>query len=183
LAMSGYGITHSDVGGYTTVMDMTRSKELLLRWEEMNAFSPLFRSHEGNQPSRNAQFDDDEELLAQLALTSRVHAALKPYLRELEAENSERGVPVMRPLFYHYEENRAYAECTEYLLGRDILVAPIVREGASSRIVWLPDDEWVHFFTKEEYGGGSHDVEAPVGRPPVFVRKGAERFDELTSIV
>ena len=183
LAMSGYGITHSDVGGYTTVMDMTRSKELLLRWEEMNAFSPLFRSHEGNQPSRNAQFDDDEELLAQLALTSRVHAALKPYLRELEAENSERGVPVMRPLFYHYEENRAYAECTEYLLGRDILVAPIIREGASSRIVWLPDDEWVHFFTKEEYGGGSHDVEAPVGRPPVFVRKGAERFDELTSIV
>jgi len=183
LAMSGYGITHSDVGGYTTVMSMTRSKELLLRWEEMNAFSPLFRSHEGNQPSRNAQFDDDEELLAQLALTSGIHTALKPYLRELEEQNSLKGTPVMRPLFYHYDELRAYTESTEYLLGRDILVAPVIREGASSRVVWLPDDEWVHLFTKEEYRGGSVDVEAPVGKPPVFVRKGAERFDELMSIV
>ena len=183
LAMSGYGIAHSDVGGYTTVMHMTRSKELLMRWEEMNAFSPLFRSHEGNQPSRNAQFDDDDELLTQLALTSGIHAALKPYLRELEAENCRRGTPVMRPLFYHYDEEKAYTESTEYLLGRDILVAPVIREGAAERKVWLPDDEWVHFFTKAEYAGGTHTVSAPVGLPPVFVRKGAERFDELMSIV
>ena len=53
-----------------------------MRWEEMNAFSPLFRSHEGNQPSRNVQFDADEELLAQLSRTSRMHAALKPYLKK-----------------------------------------------------------------------------------------------------
>ena len=69
LAMSGYGIAHSDVGGYTTIMHMRRSKELLLRWEEMNVFSPLFRTHEGNQPVNNVQFDDDEELLAQLAMS------------------------------------------------------------------------------------------------------------------
>lgn len=48
LAMSGCGICHSDVGGYTTVMNMTRERELLLRWEEMNVFSPLMRTHEGN---------------------------------------------------------------------------------------------------------------------------------------
>ena len=57
LAMSGFGITHSDVGGYTTVSKMTRSRELLLRWEELNVFSPLYRFHEGNQPERNVQFD------------------------------------------------------------------------------------------------------------------------------
>ena len=171
LAMSGFGITHSDVGGYTTIMHMTRSKELLMRWEEMNAFSPLFRSHEGNQPSRNVQITDDEELLAQLAKTSRIHADLKPYLRALEKQNAEKGTPVMRPLFYHYDEEAAYTEKTEYLLGRDILVAPVLCEGAKSRKVWLPEDEWVHLFTRKEYGGGSFEIEAPVGTPPVFVRK------------
>jgi alpha-glucosidase len=80
LAMSGYGITHSDVGGYTTIMDMTREEELLLRWEEMNAFSPLFRTHEGNQPSRNVQFDSTERLVEQMGRCSTWHEALKPYL-------------------------------------------------------------------------------------------------------
>jgi alpha-glucosidase len=86
LGLSGQTIVHSDAGGYTTVMQMTRSKELLLRWEEMNAFSPLFRFHEGNQPSRNVQFDSDEQLLDHLARLSRIHVILKPYLIETEKE-------------------------------------------------------------------------------------------------
>ncbi|MDO4734368.1 MAG: alpha-glucosidase [Lachnospiraceae bacterium] len=183
LAMSGFGITHSDVGGYTTVSRMTRSKELLLRWEEMNAFSPLFRFHEGNQPSRNVQFDADEELLQQLAKFSSIHAALKPYLKTLEKENTEKGTPVMRPLFYHYEEAAAYTDKTEYFLGRDILVTPVLKNEAVSREVWLPDDHWVHLFTKEEYEGGTHTVSAPIGTPPVFIRKESPAFESLMNII
>ena len=179
LAMSGFGVTHSDVGGYTTIMQMTRSKELLMRWEEMNVFSPLFRSHEGNQPSRNVQLTDDDELLAQLAWTSRMHAELKPYLKELIQQNAEKGTPVMRPLFYHYDEEPAYTEKTEYLLGRDILVAPVLKEGAVSRKVWLPDDSWVHLFTKAEYSGGSFEIKAPLGQPPVFIRKDSQWLSRL----
>ena len=179
LAMSGFGMTHSDVGGYTTVMRMTRSKELLLRWEEMNAFSPLYRFHEGNQPSRNVQFDADEELLAQLARFSGIHASLKPYLKALEAENSSKGIPVMRPLFYHYDEEKAYTISDEYLLGRDILVAPVLKKGAVSRSVWLPEDEWVHYFTGKEYKGGEFEVDAPIGTPPVFIRKNSKLKPEV----
>ena len=182
LAMSGFGITHSDVGGYTTIMQMTRSRELLMRWEEMNVFSPLFRSHEGNQPSRNAQCTDDEELLAQLARTSRMHTALKPYLKELEKANAEHGTPVMRPLFYHYDEAPACTEKTEYLLGPDVLVAPVLKQGAASRTVWLPQDRWVHLFSGKEYSGGTFGIEAPIGQPPVFVRRGSPRFTELMEI-
>ena len=174
LAMSGFGITHSDAGGYTTVMQMTRSKELLLRWEEMCAFTPLYRTHEGNQPTRDVQFDDDKELLEQLARTSKWHANLKEYLKGLIKEETENGTPVMRPLFYHYNEEKAYTEMTEYLLGRDMLVAPVYVEGAVSRDVYLPEDTWVHAFTGKEYKGGVHKVDAPVGQPAVFVRKGAE---------
>ena len=181
LAMSGFGITHSDAGGYTTIMQMTRSKELLMRWEEMCAFSPLLRSHEGNQPTRNVQFDADEELLKHLARMTGVHIALKNYLKLCIADDIARGTPVMRPLFYHYDEEPAYTEMYEYLLGRDILVAPVIEEGALRRTVYLPDDEWVHLFTGDEFGGGTHTVESPIGYPPVFIRKASTYVNDLIS--
>lgn len=182
LAMSGYGIAHSDVGGYTTIMHMRRSKELLLRWEEMNVFSPLFRTHEGNQPVNNVQFDDDEELLAQLAKCGRMHVALKDYLKGLVAEEVSDGTPVMRPLFYHYDEAEAYTEKTEYLLGRDLLVAPVYEEGAKSRTIYLPSDGWVNIFDGKEYAGGHMIVEAPIGKPPVFVRKDSKDYEALMQV-
>lgn len=182
LAMSGYGIAHSDVGGYTTIMHMRRSKELLLRWEEMNVFSPLFRTHEGNQPVNNVQFDDDEELLAQLAKCGRMHVALKDYLKGLVAEEISDGTPVMRPLFYHYDEAEAYTEKTEYLLGRDLLVAPVYEEGAKSRTIYMPSDGWVNIFDGKEYAGGHMIVEAPIGKPPVFVRKDSKDYEALMQV-
>lgn len=182
LAMSGYGIAHSDVGGYTTIMHMRRSKELLLRWEEMNVFSPLFRTHEGNQPVNNVQFDDDEELLTQLAKCGRMHVALKDYLKGLVDEEISDGTPVMRPLFYHYDEAEAYTEKTEYLLGRDLLVAPVYEEGAKSRTIYLPSDGWVNIFDGKEYAGGHMIVEAPIGKPPVFVRKDSKDYEALMQV-
>ena len=173
LAMSGFGVTHSDAGGYTTVMHIKRSRELLMRWVEMNAFSPLLRTHEGNQPVNDAQFDADEETLAQMARMSRIHKSLKSYLKGLVRENAQKGIPVIRPVFYHYDEEWAYSEKSEYLLGRDMLVAPVCREGADRRMVSLPDDKWIHLFSGREYGKGKHEIEAPIGYPPVFIRKEA----------
>ena len=62
--MCGFGLTHSDIGGYTTFAKMRRNPELFMRWAEMNAFSPLMRSHEGSNPDLNAQFDANEQVLA-----------------------------------------------------------------------------------------------------------------------
>lgn len=57
LSMSGMGLSHSDIGGYTTIpqLNITRSKELLLRWAEYAAFTPVMRTHEGNVPEANHQ--------------------------------------------------------------------------------------------------------------------------------
>ena len=183
LAMSGYGMAHSDVGGYTTRKKMlSRSKELLLRWEEMNAFSPLYRFHEGNQPIMNVQFDDDDELYAQLKKFTDTHVRLKSYLKELVDENVKNGTPVMRPLFYHYDEPRAYTESLEYLLGRDMLVAPVIDAKADTKTVYLPEDEWVHLYSGKEFDGGMVIVGAPIGEPPVFIRKKSDKFEELMSL-
>ncbi|MCR5596185.1 MAG: alpha-glucosidase [Lachnospiraceae bacterium] len=183
LAMSGYGIAHSDAGGYTTIMHMRRSKELLMRWEEMNVFSPLWRTHEGNQPGNNIQFDCDEETLSHTAHCLKLHAGLGKYIKALVQEETEHGTPVMRPVFYHYDEPWAYTETTEYLLGEDILVAPILKEGATERPVKLPEGRWVHLFTGREYGKGTFEIGSPIGEPPVFIRKGSPVFEELMSII
>lgn len=153
-----------------------------MRWAEMNAFSPLFRSHEGNQPGRDVQFSDDEELLEQMRKACLWHTNLKFYLKQCEQELVRQGTPVMRPLFYHYEEEEAFLEMREYLLGRDILVAPVYQEGATSRSCYLPEDTWVHLFSGATYQGGKVVVDAPVGEPPVFIRKNSNFFEELMSI-
>lgn len=183
LAMSGYGLTHSDVGGYTTMRQMTRNEELLMRWEELNAFSPLMRFHEGNQPSRNVQFDTSKKLLLHLKRMAEVHQALKGYLQDAVHQNSVQALPVMRPLFYHYDEPRAYREAYEYLLGRDILVAPVIREKVYSRTVYLPNDDWVHLFTGKKYQGGIITVPAPIGLPPVFIRDTSQWKESLLSAI
>ena len=182
LSMSGFGMSHWDAGGYTTIMSMTRDEELLLRWLELSAFSPMLRTHEGNQPSRNVQFDTTEALMAQTVRMSLIHSNLGKYLMKLSEENSSAGTPVIRPLFYHYDEKPCYALKDEYLLGPDVLVAPVIRSGETKRTVFLPVDRWVHLFSKKEYSGGTHTVDAPVGYPPVFIRAESPDFDELISI-
>ncbi len=175
LTCSGFGLSHSDTGGYTTFGKMCRSEELYMRWCEMNAFSLLLRSHEGNNPDLNAQFDATEEVICHQAKMSRIHTMLKPYLKEAVKNNSETGVGVIRPLFFYYNEERAYTESTEYLLGRDILVAPVLKQGASLRQVYLPQDEWIELNTGRELKGGLYVVEAPLGRIPVYYRKNSDK--------
>lgn len=169
--MSGCGLHHSDIGGYTTLYGMKRSKELFMRWADMAAFTPFMRTHEGNRPADNWQFDSDGETLRHLARMTRVHRMLTPYLKAIVAENSETGVPVQRPLFMHYEDDeKAYSVQDEYLLGRDLLVAPVCRAGEKQWKAYLPKDNWIHLWTGRKFEGGYAAVEALPGFPPVFYR-------------
>ena len=173
LTCCGFGLSHSDIGGYTTFFNLKRDEELYMRWCEMNAFSPLMRSHEGLNPDLNAQFDASEEVLNHTAIMSNIHTQLKPYLKEAVKYNAEKGVGVVRPLFFYDDEKEAYEEKFEYLLGRDILVAPVIERGAQTRKVYLPDDEWIHLESGNVFYGGRYTFNAPVGKIPVFVRKNA----------
>ncbi|WON75941.1 alpha-glucosidase [Serratia sp. UGAL515B_01] len=176
LAMTGHGLHHSDIGGYTTLFDMKRSKELLMRWCEFCAFTPLMRTHEGNRPDDNWQFDHDVETIRQFARMSQVFSTLKPYIKQAVALNAQSGLPVMRPLFLHYEDDaHTYSLKYQYLFGRDLLVAPVHEEGRTDWTLYLPRDSWINLWTGEAHEGGSEvTVAAPIGQPPVFYRAGSE---------
>ncbi len=170
----GNAYHHSDIGGYTSVFGSVRTAELLMRWAEMAAFTAVMRTHEGNRPGENLQIDQDPDVLAHFARMTRVYRHLSPYLADLSAEAERCGLPVQRPLFLHFEaDERAYATQTTYLYGADVLVAPVIDAGARRWTAYLPAGvEWIHAWSGAEYPGGNDaQVDAPLGRPPVFYRK------------
>lgn len=178
--MSGFGLHTCDAGGYTTLFGLHRDEELLLRWLEFTCFSPVMRTHEGNRPEDNIQLYSSREIINRAARLSHIHTALLPYLKVCVEESAEQGIPVMRPLFYdapHCE--RAYdRELYSYLLGDELLAAPVVAPGETQRSLWLPEGEWVHLWSGREYSAGNVSVPAPMGEPPVFYKKNG-RFAEL----
>ena len=182
-AVCGCGLHHSDIGGYTSLFGNCRTKELFLRWAEMAAFTPVMRTHEGNRPDENFQYYRDEDAIRQFGRLTRIYRSLKPYLKEAVRENAERGIPVQRPLMYHYEKDAIAADVqTEYLLGRDLLVAPVYLADQTAWQVYLPEDNWVHLWSGAEYAGGNVTVDAPMGYPPVFYRKDAASAELFAKI-
>jgi alpha-glucosidase len=170
----GNAFSHSDVGGYTSLFGNVRTPELLLRWYELGAFSPVFRTHEGNRPDDNLQIDSNSELAGAFVRWSRVHAHLAPYVRHLVEEAQSTGLPAQRALFLHYPEDRnTFTIQDQYLYGADLMVAPVIEAGAVMRKVYLPQGNWRHMWSGRDYGPGWHDVSAPIGHPPVFTCEGS----------
>lgn len=172
----GNAYSHSDCGGYTSLHGNVRSVELMKRWCELAAFAPVFRSHEGNRPDDNLQYDSSPDLLACFARWSRVHAHLAPYVRDLCIEAEAMGLPLQRPMFLHYPDQRELFELQDqYLYGADLLVAPVIEEGVSTREVVIPrGGGWIHCWSGEEFTPGLHRVAAELGSPPVFYRVDSE---------
>lgn len=181
--MSGCGLTHSDIGGYTSLFGNVRTKEVFLRWAEMAAFTPVMRTHEGNRPDECFQYYDDEDAMKTLAKLVDVYTMLAPYTKTLVAENAAKGIPVQRALFLHNEDDeKCYDIQYEYLFGPDMLVAPVYLADQTEWEVYLPEGEWIHLWTGKEFQKGTHTVEVPIGSPAVFYKKDskfAELFGEI----
>ncbi len=182
----GNAYSHSDVGGYTSLHGNVRTEELLFRWYELGAFTPVMRTHEGNRPDDNLQIDSTPELLRGFARWSRVHAALAPWVRHLCAEASATGLPAQRALFLHYPDDReTFTIQDQYLYGADLMVAPVIEEGALARRVYLPGDAdtvWRHVWSGADFACGWHDVDARIGAPPVFYLPTSDFADLFASL-
>lgn len=181
--LSGYVFNHSDIGGYTTITNRLRnyhrSEELLLRWMELNAFTTVFRTHEGNLPDDNVQFYTNAATLSHFARFANVYRAWAFYRRALVAEATQTGLPVVRHLFIHYPHDEAVYDISyqQFLVGTELLVAPVLDPQTTSVSVYLPVGEWVHVWTGQTYGdtstGMTITIDAPLGMPAVFYPLGS----------
>ncbi len=186
LGICGIGYFHSDIGGFHTFPKITRDKEIFMRWAELEVFSPVMRTHEGVNPNLNWQFDSDDECLEHLAKMSRIYFHLKPYYKHISKKYIESGLPLIRAMYLHYENDPGIHKIKyQYLLGRDLLVAPVIKLKQIEWRVYFPNDLWVHVWSGKEYGKGWKEIDAPIGEPPVFYRKESKfrkLFEQLNNI-
>ncbi len=174
--LSGFSFNHSDIGGYTTInspiANYHRSKELHMRWAELSAFTAVFRTHQGNRPHENWQYNSDRQTLLHFARMARLYACLGPYRQALMREASEKGWPLVRHPWLHYPDEPAFRDLdhSQILLGSDLLFAPVLDAGRTQVDVVLPDATWIDARSGQALGRGHHRIAAPLGQPAVFVR-------------
>jgi alpha-glucosidase len=172
LGVSGVPFVGTDVGGFVG----TPSPELFARWIQVGAYSPLFRAHTTtNTPDQEPwSFGEQVENISRAFITRRYQ--LLPYLYTLFWQAHRTGSPVMRPLFWHHQQDSMvyrpeYQQ--QFLLGERLLVAPVVNEGATTLWVYLPAGRWLDLDTDSVYQGGrAVAVAAPLERLPTFLRAG-----------
>jgi len=176
--LSGQTLNHSDIGGYVSfcmrpIVCIKRTEELLIRWMEMNAFGIVFRTHVGLKPSIAHQADSSEKSLNAFSRWAKVFKTLKEYKRPFIEEASKKGIPVVRPLFIEFPEDKnVYGIDSQFMLGDSLMMAPMLKSKKYRR-VYLPKGKWYSVFTDQVWfsEGEYFRVNAPLGAPAVFVKE------------
>lgn len=171
LGMCGYPIAGTDIGGFGG--DTT--PELLARWIQAATFSTFFRNHCANGTIRQEPWVFGEEITNIYRKYVKLHYRFLPYIYDLLHEEQENGLPVMRPLVMHYENDPITHNLSdEYLVGEKLLVAPVVNAGERVRKVYLPEGTWYSFWTGEKHEGRRFFLEeAPLDHMPIYVKAGS----------
>lgn len=201
MGLSGIPWWTTDIGGFyggnITDPDFI---ELLIRWFQFGTFCPVMRLHGNRLPQEpvvdqygvirqysgadNEIWSYGEEAYEIMLKFIRIRELMRDYTRSLMEEAHLYGAPVMRTLFYEFPEDKKCWEIKdEYMYGGDLLVAPVCREHALSREVYLPAGaQWTHAGSGKVYeGGSSYTVEADIATLPVFLRDG--RQDYLINVI
>ncbi len=171
LGISGYAFVGVDVGGFVG----SPSPDLLTRWLELGAFLPIDRNHTGKSTADQEPWVHGPEHEAIRRRYIELRYRLLPYLYTSLEETSRTGLPLMRPLFLEYPADEAlYEKDEEFLLGRDLLVAPKVTEMPDAYEARLPTGDWYDFWTgKRQPGGQVLKLQPSLESVPIYVRAGA----------
>lgn len=170
--LSGLGYMSHDVGGFAIEPEHPYDPELYVRWLQLGTFSPILRTHAQNT-AEPYHYPDQQPIL--LSLIKERYRWL-PYNYTLAYENASQGLPLVRPLNFYTPGSSRYDDITdEYLWGKDILVAPVLTQGATEREIVFPDGLWVDYNTPTTlyHGGDTITYPAPLEVLPLFVRAGA----------
>lgn len=196
MGMAGIPWWTTDIGGFFGGdPNDPQFRELLIRWFQWGTFCPVMRLHGCRMPetpvvrkdgsktvgtcANNEVWSYGEKTYGILTKYLNVRELLRDYTRSLMQKAHESGAPVMRPLFFEFQNDKNVWDIKdEYLYGPDILVAPIVHESTVSRTVYLPEGaDWTDAHTGGHFEGGQTvTVKAPINVIPVFLRNGRQSY-------
>lgn len=171
LGMSGVPFCGPDVGGFAH----DSNGQLLTRWTQFGTFTPYFRNHSEQSTISQEPWSFGEEYEKVIRKYIQERYVWLPYLYTLFKDASVTGVPVMRPLVLEYPTDKnTFNLSDQFMIGSDMIVAPILTPDTYHRVVYLPEGSWVNYWTDEKLEGGKHHlVEADLSTLPIFVKEGA----------
>lgn len=171
LGISGVPFTGPDVGGFAH--DATG--ELLARWTQFGAFTPYFRNHSGLDTVRQEPWSFGETIENVVKKYIQLRYKWLPHLYTLFYKASETGIPVMRPLLMEYPNDpNTFNLSDQFLIGENVIIAPILSPTTNHRIVYLPEGNWYDYWTNKLYEGNAHIMaEASLDTLPIFVKEGS----------
>ena len=179
-SMSGIPFVTWDLAGFSGDVPST---ELYFRSVAQAAFSPVMQLHsetagdpvpsQARTPWNMAERKKDDACIDVYRYYANLHMNLLPYIYTEAKWAAESGEPMMRSMAYEFPEDKVAEKYElQYMLGRQILVAPVAVPNVKKQNVYLPDGVWYDFFTGKRYEGGVHEVCAEPEQIPVFVREG-----------
>lgn len=171
LGISGMSFVGTDIGGF--IQDTT--PELLTRWVEAALFSPLFRNHCNKGSRYQEPWRFGEETLDIYRKFVEMRYSFIPYIYDLFQKGEKTGLPIMRPLALHFENDDKAVRCnTQFMAGDRIMSAPVLEPGMTERAVYLPSGTWYDCNTGEKLKGGQTVIaNAPLDTLPLYARAGS----------
>ncbi|MBI6038873.1 glycoside hydrolase family 31 protein [Clostridium perfringens] len=171
LGISGFSFVGNDVSGF----GLDSSEELFIRWMEMGPFIPIFRNHSNMYTRRQEPwaFGQRAEKIAKKSIELRYE--LLPYIYDLYYISHKEGLPIFRPMIMEYEKDMNLLNMREqFMLGENMIVAPVLYEGERSKTVYLPKGSWFNYFTREKLQGGKwYKLPCELDEILVFVKEGS----------
>ena len=192
MGLSGVGIWGSDIGGFFGITSPELSPELSARWVQFGAFSGVMRNEADgysiSEEHRPQVIDPDQ--IDNWRRYSKIRTQLYPYISSTAWQYRETGMPMMRAMLLDFPADPKVASLDDqYMLGPDLLVAPVVEPGQTSRSLYVPKGKWIDFWRTFSYdeasgaidagpaatlnGGGRKILPAPADQIPLLVRAGA----------
>ncbi|MFD2130224.1 glycoside hydrolase family 31 protein [Pseudogracilibacillus auburnensis] len=170
LGLSGIPFTGPDVGGFAH----DTNGELIVRWTQVGAFTPYFRNHSaiGTVYQEPWQFGGKHEEIMRKYIQMRY--IWMPQIYSLFHEASTKGLPVMRPLLLEFpNDKKTYNLNDQFMIGDNVMIAPILAPSVTDRAVYMPKGEWVEIETGKTYAGEqTHLIHAELDVLPIFVKRG-----------
>ncbi|WP_448375372.1 glycoside hydrolase family 31 protein [Fervidobacterium sp.] len=163
LSLAGVFYNGCDVGGFGG----DANAQLLIRFMQLGLFTPMFRNHSaiGTKRQEPWEFGPEVEKILKSIIEQRYR--LLPYIYTQYMLGIIKNKPLMRPLFYDFEEPEAFNIEDEFLFGDDIIVAPVYRPNVQKRLAWLPKRA-IGLFDGKMYKKGWNIADTPIEYTPAF---------------
>ena len=171
IGVSGVGYWTHCMGGFEHNAD----PELYMRWVQFGFFSPLSHVFGMDHPGYKEPWNYGKEALANFITYDSLRYTLFPYIYSYAWDLYKTGMPIMRSLVLHYQnDSNVYRIDDQYLFGENIMVAPVVTKGVEKRQIYLPEGTWYDFWTEKKYNGKQTiEYDCPVKTLPLLVKSGA----------